>query len=140
MRRRYEATNVAQIASAVVASLSPEHYEDTKNKYIFVNSFTLTQNKVLQVLENMTGDKFEIIHMKAEDLSKAALERYNAADKLIRNDSGKYTTDGALDVITTVIYGFGGINNFSRSRGLWNKRLGLPVEDLKETIARVLKG
>jgi uncharacterized protein YbjT (DUF2867 family) len=43
----FEATNVAQIARDVAAVLSSAHVEDTKNKYIYINSFTITQNQIL---------------------------------------------------------------------------------------------
>lgn len=75
----YEAANVAQIARATVATLSPQHFEETKNKYIYVNSFTLTQNQVLGAPEKATGVKFEVEHKKTEDVANEGLAKSRAA-------------------------------------------------------------
>ena len=40
---------------------------------------------------------------------------------------------GFLDTIMAAYYGHGGLNNYSVHPGLWNERLGLPVEELDET-------
>ena len=127
----FEATNVAKIGEAVAAMLSPEHQAETANQYIYVNSFTLTQNQVVKALEKVTGDKFQVKEATTAGLRSDALERAK--------------TEGAaavaLDVIVAIMYGQGGINNYSRDvqDGLWNDRLGLKRETLEDTLREVLK-
>ncbi|KAF4627566.1 hypothetical protein G7Y89_g10587 [Cudoniella acicularis] len=132
----YEVTNVAQIGRSVVAVLAPEHLEETKNKYVYVNSFTLTQNKILGTLERLTGAKFEVESAETEELAKFGLEKLRASKG---GEEGVAYKDGDFEVITAAIYGHGGFNNFSRTRGLWNERLGLPVEDFEETMVRIVR-
>jgi uncharacterized protein YbjT (DUF2867 family) len=134
----YEATNIAQIGRAVAAVLAVEHYEETKNRYVYVNSFTLTQNKVLEALERLTGTKFEVEHMNASDFTEVGLEKLKVG-AMVPQGGSEYA-DGSVETITAAIYGNGGFNNFSRTRGLWNKKLGLPDDDFGETIERIAKG
>lgn len=134
----YEATNVAQIGRAVAAVLLAANYEETKNRYVYVNSFTLTQNKVLEALERLTGDKFEVENTTAKDMTKVGLEKLKSGGMVPQG--GSEYADGSVEVITAAIYGSGEFNNFSRTRGLWNDKLGLPEEDFEETMARIVKG
>jgi hypothetical protein len=108
------------------------------NQYIYVNSFTLTQNRVLRALEKHTGDKFEVTHASAKELSETSLERYKAVGEFVANGRGEYA-DGSVDAIVAAIYGYGRLNNFSKTHGLWNKKLGLPVEEMEETVSRAFR-
>ncbi|KAH8687289.1 hypothetical protein BGZ60DRAFT_362655 [Tricladium varicosporioides] len=123
----YEATNVAQIGRAVAAVLATEHIEETKNQYVYVNSFTTTQNQVLRALEKHTSEKFEVVHASAKALGETGR-------KMLKG-GGEW---GAAEVITAAIYGDGGFNNFSRTKELWNERLGLKGEDLDDSVARIV--
>lgn len=134
----YEATNVAQIARAVVATLSPVQFEATMNTYIYVNSFTVTQNRILGVLQELTGAKFDVEHKTTEELGKVALEKLRAQTGFETSGGGEYPI-GTVEIITAAIYGHGGFNDFSKTKGLWNERLGLPEEELKTTLMRVIK-
>ena len=123
----YEATNLRQIARAITSVL--KHPEETKNKHIYINSFTLSQNQVLAIIEKQSGEKFEVTKMTTKD---------------VRDEGYRNTENGNLDlgfpqVVTSAIYGYGGLNNFSANKGLANELLGLPKENLEETIAEVLK-
>jgi hypothetical protein len=118
--------------------LIPKHFEETKNVYIYVNSFTVTQNQILGALERLTGGKFEVIHTKAEEVSKLGLHKLQSTSGFVNQSGGSYAV-GSLEVITTAICGYGGFNNFSKTQGLWNKRLGLPEEDFEETMVRVVR-
>ncbi|CZR58425.1 related to 2`-hydroxyisoflavone reductase [Phialocephala subalpina] len=122
----YEATNLDQIGRAINSVLLPEHLEETKNQYVYVNSFTTTQNAVLKVLEKITGEKFEVEHKTVEETYRMGLEQLRSGGL------------GPVSVITAVLYGKGGVNNFSKSRGLWNERLGLLREDLEECLRGVV--
>ncbi|KAI9705306.1 MAG: hypothetical protein M1820_005136 [Bogoriella megaspora] len=123
----YEATNVRQIGRAVASVLL--HLEETKNRYVYVNSFTLTQNQVLKELERSTGEKFEVTSMTTKEISRIGYENLNKGD----------VKKGMPQIIFSAVYGYGGLNNFSVNKGLDNEMLGLPQESLEETIAEVVK-
>lgn len=132
----YEATNIEQIARAVGATLSAEHYEKTSNTYIFVNSFTLTQNQVIAELEKQMNTKLKLEHASRAEV--AAEARKELATGEVEYSTGSGYVKGSLGLITAEIYNVDDINNYSRTRGLWNDRLGLPKESLEETIRGVL--
>jgi len=134
---KYEATNVKQIGHAVAASLSADHLEDTKNKYIYVNSFTTTQNEVLAELERLTASKFEVTHQKTEDLHSIGIAMLKEDKGTVSRGGGDYTS-GLVETITSVIYGYGRLNEFSNTQGLWNSKLNLPKETIEETLERVV--
>jgi hypothetical protein len=131
----FEATNLEQIGRTIAAVLMPENLEDTKNKYIYVNSFSVTQNRILGILERLTGDHFSIELAKKAELSKRELEPQNFAGETGENVYASIS----FAVIVAAIYGHGGFNNFSKTRGLWNKKLGLPEEDLEGSLVQILR-
>ncbi|OCL15265.1 NmrA-like family protein [Glonium stellatum] len=121
----YEATNLRQIGRAVVSTLL--HLQETENKYIYVNSFTVTQNRVLAALENATQKKWVVKKDTVERLAASGIEKINDGDVSV----------GTVDVITAAIYGHGAVNNFGEKIEKWNRILGLPDEDL-DTVVRGL--
>ncbi|KAF5637665.1 2-hydroxyisoflavone reductase [Fusarium sp. NRRL 25303] len=69
----YSTTSLAFIAEAVVAILKKP--EETKNKYLNIAGVTTTQNEVLRVVENLTGDKFEVSHVTGAEQEKIGDEK-----------------------------------------------------------------
>lgn len=134
----YEATNVDQLGRAVAASLTDDHFEATKNNYVYVNSFTVTQNKILAILEELTGDKFAITHSTRADISKSGWETYNAAIAAGKIAEGGYFP-GVLEIITGQILDKDALNGYSKRKELWNDELGLPKDDLKKTLAKIVE-
>lgn len=124
----YEATNVEQIGRAVAAVLKEENLVETRNNYVYVNSFTVSQNEVLGVLEKVVGEKFEIEEAKVGELVSVGWEG-------LKLEGGWY----GHEWITAALYGNGGVNNFSKTKGLWNERLGLPKEDLEASLKRIVE-
>ncbi|KAK4862916.1 hypothetical protein LT330_010746 [Penicillium expansum] len=117
----YEATNLDQVGRAIARSLkSPDL---TKNQYVYVNSFTVTQNKVLSALERATNEKFTLSESTVEDLWQDGATKLKEGQPL-----------GTVSMIAASIYGKGGLASFSQTKGLWNKVLGLPQEDLDEFV------
>ena len=116
---------------AVVAILSPAHYNETKNKYVYIDSHTLTQHETLAALEKESGQKWTVA------------ERLSSKDTIPPNQeklkNGDYSAVPPL--LLAAIYNEG---QFTDSRkvpgGLWNERLGLPKEVLEDDIKRVLTG
>ena len=132
----WEATNIEQIARAVAACLSPEHYEQTSNRYVYVNSFTVTQNQVITELEKAMGTKLKLEHVKSSEVAEAA--RKELAGGELEYSTGSAYVKGSIGLIGTQVYNLDDLNNYSRTRGLWNDRLGLPKESLEETVRRVV--
>lgn len=123
----FEATNLPQTGKAVAAIL--QHPELSKNQYVYVNSFTTTQNEVLKALENATGDKFKVEAANREETWKGGLEK---AAK-----GGDGFMEGVIATIHAGYYGKGDLNHYS-TKGLWNDQLGLPKETLAETVKEIV--
>jgi hypothetical protein len=83
----------------------------------------------------LTGDHFAIEHAKKEELSKRGLEPQNFAGETGENVYASIS----FGVTVTAIYGHGGFNKFSKTLGLWNKKLGLPGEDLEGSLVQILR-
>lgn len=103
--------------------------EKTANKYMFIDSFTVSQNQVLASLEKATGEKWEVTHVDAEEEKKAGLEKMAKGD-----------FSGALALIRYVncVDGHGG--NYMLSEEGANELLSLPKQNLDEVVAEIVKG
>ncbi|KAJ4265952.1 hypothetical protein NW762_003925 [Fusarium torreyae] len=115
----YEATNLDQVGRAITKSL--KNISITRNQYVYVNSFTVTQNEVLSALERVTGDKFEISQGTVDGLWEEGAEQVKNGNPM-----------GTLAQISGAIYGKGGAANYSVDKGLWNDKIGLAGENLEE--------
>ncbi|KAJ9636004.1 hypothetical protein H2204_005501 [Knufia peltigerae] len=129
----FEATNVDQIGRAVAAVLSPEHFDSTANQYVYVNSFTLTQNQMLHILQDLTGNKLEVKHAKKADMRKDSQEKIKSDP-----DKGDVWARGSFEGIILIMLNEGGFCEYSNKGRLWNKRLGLPEGNVEATIKAVL--
>ncbi|KAJ9156320.1 NAD(P)-binding domain [Pleurostoma richardsiae] len=121
----YEATNLDQVGRAIAKSLKKP--ELTRNQYVYVNSFTVTQNEVLKALETVTGEKFKVSQGTVEGLWQDGAAKVKEGQPL-----------GALAQIAGAVYGKGGLGHFSATKGLWNERLGLPQENLLEVVSQII--
>jgi hypothetical protein len=144
----YEATNIAQIGAAVAAILSAtpspgfpdgtakttQMVDITKNKYVYVNSFTTTQNTVLGFLEKHTGTKFKVEAASAAEMAKDAIARAAKSVPGFRPTDNLEYADGVVEMIFASIYGNGNLNHFSETKGLWNHALGLKGENVEESV------
>lgn len=145
----YEATNIGTIGKAVVACLtSPARFEDTANRYVYINSFTTTQNEVISLIEKFTGRTVKRNHISAKELSEKALATIEANGGLqgcrdFNPTPERLYAPGSGETIMACIFGgeaFGGINQYSMHEpGLWNDRLGLPKENMEETVRGVVE-
>lgn len=126
-----EWTNVGRIGEAVAAALSPEHVAETANEYVYINSFTITQNQVLAALEKSTGQKFEVTEDTTAGLRERLLERR-------KKDPSDFAA--AMGLIVASAYGQGEMNEYSKyvEGGLWNKRLGLGEESMEQTVRDIV--
>ncbi|CAG9975064.1 unnamed protein product [Clonostachys byssicola] len=114
----YEATNLDQVGRGIAKSL--KNIDVTRNQYVYINSFTVTQNDVLHALERATGEKFEVSQGTARGLWETGAEQVKNGNPL-----------GTLAQISSAIYGEGGAANYSVDKGLWNGKIGLEGENLE---------
>lgn len=123
----YEATTLDQVGRAIAKSVkSPEL---TQNQFVYVNSFTVTQNKVLESLETATGEKFTVSHSTLDDLWQGGAAQVKEGQAM-----------GLLPMIAATAYGKGGVANYSANRGLWNEKIDLAQENLDEVLKSFVSG
>ncbi|KAK7720309.1 hypothetical protein SLS63_009856 [Diaporthe eres] len=121
----YEATTLDQVGRAIAKSL--QRPELTRNQYVYVNSFTVTQNEVLRGLEQLTGEKFAVSQGTVEDLWQGGAAQLKEGQPM-----------GVLAMLGGTIYGKGGLANYSATKSLWNDKIGLAQEDLDETLKSLI--
>ncbi|KAL2061511.1 hypothetical protein VTL71DRAFT_6888 [Oculimacula yallundae] len=126
--KQWSTTNIGTVATAVVMVLLKP--EETKNKPLFISSFTVSQNQVLSELEKATDSKWEVRRMTEKD----ALEK---AKKLENKDN----SDGLKILVLMLLYADSTDRgaNFEKDGLLANELLELPVENLSDVITRVVK-
>lgn len=132
-----EFTNIETIAKTVAAVLSADHYDETSNRYVYVNSFTVTQNQIVTELEKATGASFARTHVKAAEVAEEA--RRQLATGEFESIGGSPYVKGSVSLITAQVHNLDGLNHYSQTRGLWNQRLGLAEEDFEATIREVVR-
>jgi nucleoside-diphosphate-sugar epimerase len=133
----FEATNLDQIGTAIAAILMPENFDETKNQFVYINSFTVTQSQILKGLEKVTGDCFAVEYVASAEVMRQSLKQMQSPSDPQSEGDSSYSSI-PFGMIAAAIYNHGGFNNFSATKGLWNKRLRLPDGDLEATLARVI--
>lgn len=127
---KISSSTLVQIGRAVASSLLSSHIADTKNKYLLIRSFTISQLDLLAAFEKATGTKW-----KVEDDPVPQDDKYNQAiEKLGKGD---YSVFGAL--ITKAFYDKTAGGNFDEEKEFANPLLELPQEDLNEVVAKAVK-
>jgi hypothetical protein len=123
----FSATNLSQVGNAVVAVLSKP--EKTANQFIYIDSFTATQNEILAELEKATGEKWKVTESTTEE-AKAEGQALFA--------KGDYS--GLLLLLKAIFLGEGYGSDFTKDAVLGNERLGLPNQDLVSTVTALAAG
>jgi hypothetical protein len=125
--RAFSATNLSQVGNAVVAVLSKP--EETANQFIYVDSFTATQNEILAELEKATGERWKVTESTTEE-AKAEGQALFA--------KGDYS--GLLLLLKAIFLGEGYGSDFTKDAVLGNEKLGLPNQDLVSTVTALAAG
>jgi hypothetical protein len=120
----FTGSNLGFIGKAIASVL--KHPEETANKYIRIASFITTQNEILALLEEETGEKWTVVNKKTSDSQKLGDE------KLAKGDYSAFS-----DFLKPILFG-DGIGESPKEDQLANKELGLPKENLKETVKAAL--
>ncbi|KAF2185626.1 NAD(P)-binding protein [Zopfia rhizophila CBS 207.26] len=122
---KFSGTNLDTIGTAVAKVLQPENEEKTKNKLLYIHSFSVTQNEILDVLEQVTGQKWERVY---EDSKKQIGE---ARPKMLEGD------DDAREEVVSV-WGIVA-SDWRKKEGFANQLIGLQKESLEEVVKRVVQ-
>ena len=122
----WSTSTMATIGLAVKnAMLIPEK---TANKYVYIDSFTVSQNQVLASFEKATGTDWVVAHVNAEEQLKTGLEKMSKGD---------FT--GAMSVVQYINFVTGHGGNFIEYQESANELLSLPQQTLDEVVAGIVK-
>lgn len=122
----FSGTNLRTIGKALVALLSTnELVEESKNEYIYVSSFTTTQNEILRIFESITGEKWKVEHAKTKPIQD---------DGLAKLGKGDYSAVPGL--IQAAIFSDERLGDLGAK--VWDQKLGLPKESLEGTLKAAL--
>lgn len=121
---KFQASNLAHIGKAVVAIL--KHPDETANRYLATASFNPSHNEIVSIIEELTGSKLKVTHLKSEDLQKIGEEKLSLGDYRAFSD------------LLKVYNHQDGIGNAVEGEASANELIKLPGEDLRETLRAYL--
>ena len=100
---------------------------ETANKYLYIESLTVSHSEVVDSLERAMGKKWEREEVDAEEMKRSGLEKMSKGDH-----------SGAVSLIRYVncVHGYGG--NFAESWGTANGLLGLPKMTLDDEVRKLV--
>lgn len=125
---KFTATITRKVGEAVAAVLL--HPAETQNRYIHVHSFTLTQNKLLEALERISGSKFDLSRMSRAEMHARGTRHLAEGD----------WDAGYLELVTAAVYSGSKHIMFEDRADYGNRVLGLAEDvDLLDVIEGVLK-
>jgi hypothetical protein len=103
--------------------------DQTANQFLYIDSFTATQNQILAELEAATGKTWEVSHSTTEACEKDGQELFAKGDY-----------SGLMLLLKAIMLGPGYGSDFTKDATLANEFLGLPKQSLAETVAAVVAG
>ena len=100
---------------------------ETANKYLYIESLTVSQSEVVASLEKAMGKPWEREQVDAEEMKRTGLEKMSKGDH-----------SGVVSLIRYVncVHGHGG--NYAEDRGTANGVLGLPKATLDEEVRKLV--
>lgn len=101
----------------------------TVNQYLYIESFTASQNEILAALESGTGEKWTVTESNTE---VAVTEGQALFDK------GDFA--GLLLLLKANFLGEGYGTDYTEDAKLSNEFLGLPNQDLASTVKAIVAG
>ena len=137
----FDCSTLEQTGRAVAATLLPEHIEKTKNSYVFIHSTRVTQKELLRIMEDTSGSNFRVVPNQVEDINAQGKEIFyrHTKDKGLEElgDVPEFQLSIVL-LISSGIFGLGGVADFAEKTKYWMEALGLEEEDPKEIMRRVI--
>ncbi|KAF2839975.1 isoflavone reductase family protein [Patellaria atrata CBS 101060] len=125
-RQRFIVTSRPTIGIAVARIL--QQPELTKNIYVFIKSFTTSQQELISVAEKVSGEKYVIEEVNGE-------AKIKEAEASLTEGAG-FAAAYPLIKAGFLVKSYGDYE--AEGRELWNEKLGLPNEDLEESVAQAL--
>jgi hypothetical protein len=125
--RPFSVSSLSQIGNAVVAVLSKP--DETINQTLYVHSFTATQNEILAELEKKSGEKWKVTESTTEAAEAEGKPLFATGD-----------FNGLLLLLKVITLGEGYGSDFTKNAVLANEELGLPHQDLAQSVAAVIAG
>jgi hypothetical protein len=105
------------------------HPEETKNKSVYANSFTTSQNEILVALENATGKKWNVERVSSEDEARVGKGMLREGNMM-----------GIMSIVKSIPFMKGWGGDFEgEGVDVMNGVLGLERESFNEVIMEVLK-
>jgi hypothetical protein len=120
----FTSTSLSTIGKALITML--DHADETKNQYVFVSSFNVSQKDILDVVEKVDGQKWTVKHDTSEKVIAEGKRKLAAGDFA-----------GIIDLTRGGAFGKQALGD-SRPYGLWDDKLGLPKEDIEQAVKNVL--
>jgi len=133
----FDAITKAQLGRAVVAALLPANAYATRNQYVFVRSFTLTQTQVLGYLQGATGSDWTIQHRSSTEQSFKGRAAFAEMMKRPEPATEKGFYAAILDIVVAVYFGYGGEARFTEKTTKWMDILQLEEETPEAVVRRV---
>ena len=100
---------------------------ETANKYLYIESLTVSQSEVVASLERAMGKKWEREEVDAEEMKRRGLEKMSKGD---------YSGMVSLIRYVNCVHGYGG--NYAESRRTANGVLGLPKSTLDDEAMKLV--
>lgn len=122
----FSTTNLLYVGNALIKIL--ENAGATKNQYVYISEFQVSQNELLAAAEKVMGEKFTVDRVSAKD-------HVAFGNKLLQN--GNHAGIGAL--VQSITFGDEKLGDLSPS-GLWNEKLGLELDSIEDSIKAGLAG
>ena len=104
-----------------------ENFEETKNQYVFIASFYMTQRDMLAAIEKLDGQKWTIEHTTSQDLQIRGHTRCIKGDWM-----------GIADLSMATALGKWGLVDW-RNKDLFNEKLGLPKDSFEDAVHSVME-
>ncbi|KAF4462099.1 isoflavone reductase family [Fusarium albosuccineum] len=120
----FTATTLSTVGKALIACLN--HAEETKNQYVLISSFNVSQRDILEVVERVDSQRWNVEHVTSDWIIARGRSRLAAGDFA-----------GIKDLTRGGAFGKPAMGDL-RPHGLWNDKLGLPKEDLEQAVRDVL--
>ncbi|KAK6209493.1 isoflavone reductase [Colletotrichum tabaci] len=118
------ASNLPYIAKAVLACL--DQAEQTKNQYVYIGEFHVSQTDVMAAFEKVQGQEWTTENLDSETIIAAGQKKLEDGDK-----------SGVKDLIWGGTCGKRGLGD-SRPWGLWDDKLGLEKASLEKVVSGIL--
>lgn len=108
-----------------------KHSAQTANKYLYINSYHVNQQDLLESLKKATPDQeWTVEHVSSEAIQKEGFEKL-----------AKYDFSGIRLLLQAAIYGKIPVQDYTLHEELANDTLSLPKpKPLDEVVAKIVKG